>query len=199
MVDALLGKRELVLFSSSPRRKELMEGAGFKLRVEKYPFNESYPRDCSIDKVALYLAEQKAAQLPLEKSADRIIITADTIVAMGDRILGKPAHRDEAIEMLSTLSGNSHRVLTGVCIKSGSRCRSFVSESKVKFADLSIGEIEYYVDNYKPFDKAGSYGIQEWIGYIGVEYISGSYFNVMGLPVQKLYSELKEFLKELNS
>lgn len=174
-----------------------MENAGFTVSVEAYPFDESYPADCSIEDVALFLAESKAGQIPCENIGSRILITADTIVALGDKILGKPADRDEAVEMLTSLSGAEHRVITGVCIKANKKCRSFISESKVKFADLSIEEIEYYIDTYKPYDKAGSYGIQEWIGFIGVEHISGSYFNVMGLPVQKLYCELKDFVKNL--
>ena len=124
------------------------------------------------------------------------LLSAETEVELAKRI---KKGDQEALDMLSSLSGVSHRVLTGVCIKSGSKYRSFVSESEVKFAELTDEEIEYYIDNYRPYDKAGSYGIQEWIGFIGVEYISGSYFNVMGLPVQKLYTELKEFVEELNN
>lgn len=171
-----------------------MSNAGFDFSVLKIDFDEEIPEGISDEESAIYLAEQKAAQIKADMIKGKVIITADTIVCLGDNILGKPLDNNDAYQMLKKLSNKTHKVLTGVCILSEQGKSSFVSSTEVRFSELTEEEIIYYIDNYKPFDKAGSYGIQEWIGYIGVEAISGSYFNVMGLPVQRLYCELNKFL-----
>ncbi|MDX2415000.1 MAG: Maf family protein [Bacteroidales bacterium] len=196
MFDYQLQGRQLVLASSSPRRYELLKKAGFSFEILEIDFIETIPDGLPEDEVAIYLAEQKAGQIEKDKLKAKVIITADTIVSLDNTILGKPGDVDQAKGMLRLLSGRTHNVLTGVCLMSEKGRVSFVSLTKVKFVELSDKEINYYIDTCKPFDKAGSYGIQEWIGYIGVEEISGSYFNVMGLPVQRLYSELKKFLQK---
>lgn len=196
MMSSLLENIPLVLVSSSPRRRELLTKAGFDIKVKSFPFVEAFPEGLPVDEVPVFLAEDKARQLPIEMKEGSIVITADTIVVLENEILGKPQDRDEAVYMLESLSGKEHKVLTGVCISMSTRIKSFVSTTNVTFSELSSGEIDYYIDNFEPYDKAGSYGIQEWIGYIGVEKITGSYFNVMGLPIQKLYIELKKFLNK---
>jgi septum formation protein len=187
----------IILASSSPRRKELLENLGLNFKQVNYTFNESFPENLDSEAAALFLAEQKADCVQDKIKNNEIVITADTIVSYGDNILGKPSGRDEAIDMLFKLSGKKHNVSTGVCISTATKRKCFTSSTEVVFADLDRDEIEYYTDNYKPYDKAGAYGIQEWIGYIGVKEITGSYFNVMGLPVQRLYKELKCFAREL--
>ncbi len=186
----------IVLASSSPRRKELLKNLGLDFIQVNYPFVESFPDNLSNEETAAFLANQKADYASLKLERNEIVITADTIVCYGNTILGKPADRKEAIGMLSELSGKRHSVITGVCIMSRLMRSCFTSTTEVVFSDLEMDEIEYYTDKYKPYDKAGAYGIQEWIGFIGVKEISGSYFNVMGLPVQRLYKELKWFAKE---
>lgn len=186
----------IVLASSSPRRKELLSNLELDFKQVNYPFVESFPDNLGNEETAAFLANQKADYASLKLERNEIVITADTIVCYGNTILGKPADRKEAIEMLNKLSGKRHSVITGVCIMSRLKRSCFTSTTEVVFSDLEMDEIEYYTDKYKPYDKAGAYGIQEWIGYIGVKEISGSYFNVMGLPVQRLYKELKCFVKE---
>lgn len=191
---ANLQKYRIVLGSNSPRRKELLAGLDLEFEVEVIPgIDESYPDTLPSEDIPLYIARKKAEAYLEKMSDDELLITADTIVATYDRVLGKPANRDEAIEMLGYLSGHVHEVVTGVCLSTKKKTVSFSVASAVCFAKLEEEDIIYYVDKYRPFDKAGSYGIQEWIGYIGVEAINGSFYNVMGLPVQRLYQELKKF------
>ncbi len=182
----------LILSSNSPRRKELLAGLDipFEVRVIE-DIDESYPDTLPTGEIAEYIAQKKAAAY--EVGNDEVLITADTIVVLDDQILGKPADAEEAKQMLRSLSGKTHHVITGVCLKSCDQQHHFSVISEVTFKTLAEEEIRYYVENYKPFDKAGAYGIQEWIGYIGVTGLSGSYFNVMGLPVQRIYEELKKF------
>ncbi|KKB54665.1 Maf-like protein [Parabacteroides goldsteinii] len=187
----------IVLGSNSPRRKELLAGLDLKFEVEVIPgIDESYPDDLTADEIPAYIARKKA-EAYLEKMTDNeLLITADTIVVtygQPDRILGKPADREEAIEMLCHLSDHVHEVITGVCLTTKQKTVFFSVSSAVAFSKLEKDDIIYYVDKYRPYDKAGSYGIQEWIGYVGVEAINGSFYNVMGLPVQRLYQELKKF------
>ncbi|MDR0537751.1 MAG: Maf-like protein [Tannerellaceae bacterium] len=188
-----LNKYNIILGSNSPRRKELLKGLNLSFTVKTIDgINESYPPSIPIQDIPLYIAKKKAAAyLPLLDN--ELLITADTIVRINDSILGKPADRSDAIRMLKMLAGNTHEVLTGVCIITNKQERTFSVSSNVKFAQLSANDIEFYVDNYKPFDKAGAYGIQEWIGFVAVEAIEGSFYNVMGLPVQKVYRELSRF------
>ena len=189
-----LEKYRIVLGSNSPRRKELLAGLDLQFEVETIPgIDESYPDTLTSEAIPLYIARKKAEAYLDKMSDNELLITADTIVATYDRILGKPANRDEAIEMLRYLSDHVHEVITGVCLTTKDKTVSFSVASAVCFGRLEEEDIIYYVDKYRPFDKAGSYGIQEWIGYIGVEAINGSFYNVMGLPVQRLYQELKKF------
>lgn len=189
-----LEKYRIVLGSNSPRRKELLAGLDLQFEVETIPgIDESYPDTLTSEAIPLYIARKKAEAYLDKMSDNELLITADTIVATYDRILGKPANREEAIEMLRYLSDHVHEVITGVCLTTKDKTVSFSVASAVCFGRLEEEDIIYYVDNYRPFDKAGSYGIQEWIGYIGVEAINGSFYNVMGLPVQRLYQELKKF------
>ena len=186
--------KKIILASQSPRRHELLKGLGLEFDVlSSIETDESFPGDMNTDEVPVYLAKKKAKTFESFIDDKTILITADTIVSLNGKILNKPANRNEAENMLKQLSGNSHIVITGVCIKSLQKESCFSSSTIVYFNDLNNQEIDYYIDKYKPFDKAGGYGIQEWIGYIGIKKIEGSYYNVMGLPVQKLYEELCEF------
>ena len=186
-----LEKYKVILASGSPRRRELMAGLGVNYEVRILPdVDESYPDTLQGEEIPLYIAKEKAdAYIPMMQP-DKLIITADTIVWLDGKVLGKPRDREDALQMLRTMSGRTHKVFTGVCITTTDWQRSFTAQTEVRFATLSEDEIIYYVDNFKPMDKAGAYGVQEWIGFIGVENISGSYYNIMGLPVQKLYREL---------
>lgn len=186
-----LEKYKVILASGSPRRRELMAGLGVNYEVRILPdVDESYPDTLQGEEIPLYIAKEKAdAYMPMMQP-DELIITADTIVWLDGEVLGKPRDREDALQMLRTMSGRTHEVFTGVCITTTDWQRSFTAQTEVRFATLSEDEIIYYVDNFKPMDKAGAYGVQEWIGFIGVENISGSYYNIMGLPVQKLYREL---------
>ena len=186
-----LEKYKVILASGSPRRRELMAGLGVNYEVRILPdVDESYPDTLQGEEIPLYIAKEKAdAYIPMMQP-DELIITADTIVWLDGKVLGKPRDREDALQMLRTMSGRTHEVFTGVCITTTDWQRSFTAQTEVRFATLSEDEIIYYVDNFKPMDKAGAYGAQEWIGFIGVENISGSYYNIMGLPVQKLYREL---------
>lgn len=180
---------KIVLSSNSPRRKELLAGLGVPFEIRVVPdIDESYPISLSVHEIAQYIAKKKAASY--EISDDEILITADTIVVVDDIILGKPGNDNEARQMLATLSGKTHQVITGVCLMSVEKQRAFSVTTEVTFKNLSQKEIDFYIQYYHPYDKAGSYGIQEWIGYIGVTSIKGSYFNVMGLPIQRIYEEL---------
>lgn len=185
-------KYPLILASSSPRRQYLMREAGFDFTVEKPDVEESFPDDLPVDQVARYLANKKAEYFRKELH-NQIIVTADTVVILDGEIMNKPADRKEAITMLSRLSGNTHLVMTGVCILSVEKEKSFDDTTEVTFRNLKQEEIEFYVDQYKPYDKAGAYGAQDFIGMIAIEEIKGSYFNVMGLPIHKVYEHLKSW------
>lgn len=188
-----LNAYHIVLASNSPRRRELLAGLGLSFETRVIPgIDESYPEGLSGPDIACYIASAKASAYRDTLSDKELLITADTIVYIDGRVFGKPHDRDEACAMLRALSGRSHQVITGVTLSTVQQTRTFSVTTEVSFAELSDEEISYYVDHYRPFDKAGSYGIQEWIGYVGVTGIRGSYFNVMGLPVQRLYQELKK-------
>lgn len=183
--------KKIILASNSPRRKELLRGLGldFEIRIIK-DIDESYPEGLTASETAEYIAAKKADAYKLSMADDELIITADTIVVLNNEILGKPADDEEAMDMLRKLSGKTHQVITGVCMMTDDNTSVFSVTTDVTFKSLTEDEICYYVSNYKPLDKAGAYGIQEWIGYIGVTSLNGSYFNVMGLPVQRIYSEI---------
>lgn len=187
-----LKKYNIVLASNSPRRKELMSGLGVDYVVKTLPdVDESYPDTLQGTEIPAYISREKADAYKSLIQPDELLITADTIVWLNGEVLGKPKGREGAIDMLRKLSGTSHQVITGVCLTTSDWQKSFTAVTDVTFATLTEEEIIYYVDKYTPMDKAGAYGVQEWIGFIGVESISGSYFNVMGLPIQRLYQELK--------
>lgn len=189
-----LSKYSIVLASNSPRRKELLAGLGLSFSVRTLDgIDESYPDDIKGEAIPKYISGKKAEAYRKVMSESEMIITADTVVCVDDSVLGKPHDRAEAIAMLQVLSGRTHDVITGVTIATSGLTTQFATTTHVTFAPLSQDDIEYYVDTYRPYDKAGSYGIQEWIGYVGVRSIEGSYFNVMGLPVQRLYEELKNY------
>jgi septum formation protein len=196
MLKEKLEPYRLILASQSPRRQLLLKGLDLQFEVITLKdIDESFPTNLKESDVSVFLAKQKAKAYHEIIDTKTIVITADTIVWYNNKVLNKPDNRDEAIKMLSQLSGNMHVVYTGVCITGHTKQCSFYSETKVWFADLSKEEIEYYVDHYKPYDKAGAYGAQEWIGYVAIKKIEGSYFNVMGLPVRQLYAELENFIK----
>jgi len=184
----------IILASASPRRKFLLEQIGLKFSVLKGEVDEEYPDGMMPEEVAKYLSEKKADHFSYALKDDHtLLITADTLVLAEGQILGKPGDYKGAVSMLQTLSGKMHVVISGVTLRSLGKSRTFLSTTNVYFKTLSDGEIRHYLQEYRPYDKAGAYGIQEWIGYIGVERIEGSYFNVMGLPVQRLYQELMIF------
>ena len=185
----------LILASASPRRRELLADCDLDfVLAEKFECEECYPADLEAEKVAEYLSQLKSNAYPHPLCEGDILLTADTVVILGDKILGKPHSEAEAVEMISSLSGATHKVVTGVTLRTTERTISFSAESLVSFRALDPEEISYYVEKYRPMDKAGAYGIQEWIGYIGIEGIEGSFYNVMGLPTQRLYQALKELL-----
>lgn len=187
-------KYHIILASNSPRRRELLSGLDIDFEVKVLPdIEENYPETLATQDIPVYIATEKAAAYKNLMSEHDLIITADTVVVLGDEVLGKPASLDDAKRMLHELSGHTHQVITGVSLMTRTRQRSFSVTTDVTFKALTDAEIDYYVENYQPLDKAGAYGIQEWIGYIGVTGLNGSYFNVMGLPVQRIYNELKEF------
>ena len=187
-------KKKILLASASPRRKQLLEDAGFSIKVVKgKEIDETIPEKLTGKDAAIFLADLKADAYAEKITENTILITADTIVCLEDKILGKPTDYRDAFKILRSLSGKEHKVITGVSIRSVDKQISFADETCVKFKQLSDDEIDYYITHYKPYDKAGAYGIQEWIGYIGITGIKGSYFNVMGLPVQKVYETLKKF------
>ncbi len=187
-----LEKYDVVLGSNSPRRRELLSDMGVKFRVEAIKgIDESYPASLPVGEIPVYLARIKANGHPLKP--DELLITADTVVVLDDAVLGKPVDDDDARRMLRSLSGRAHRVVSGVCVTTRDRVESFADTSIVHFAELSGDEIDYYIEHYHPLDKAGAYGIQEWIGNIGIAGINGDFYNVMGLPTRKLYQVLKMF------
>ncbi|MDD4847548.1 MAG: Maf family nucleotide pyrophosphatase [Bacteroidales bacterium] len=183
----------IILASKSPRRQELLKGLNIPFEIQTVDCEEKFPETLAQEKIPAYLAQLKSDAFRSHLLPENyLIITADTIVLLHDRVFGKPKNREEAIQMLRQLSGNQHTVITGVCITTAQQKKVFSVTSNVQFKELSLEEIEYYVDTFHPMDKAGAYGVQEWIGYIGISYIDGSYFNVMGLPVQRLYEELNQ-------
>lgn len=185
---------KIILASNSPRRKELLAGIDvqFEVRVIQ-DIDESYPADLPTKDIAEYISHKKAAVYQQQMAPDELIITADTVVVLGNEVMGKPHDEADARRMLRELSGQTHQVITGVTLTTIQKQVSFSVETDVTFKQLSDSEIDYYVSHYKPFDKAGAYGIQEWIGHIGVTALQGSYFNVMGLPVQRIYEALRQF------
>ena len=190
-----LKNHRLILASASPRRRELLAACDLDFTLaEKFECEECYPADLATEKVAEYLSQLKSNAYPHALGEKDILLTADTVVILGDKILGKPHSEEEAVEMISSLSGATHKVVTGVTLRTAKQTISFSAESLVSFRSLDEEEVRYYVKKYRPLDKAGAYGIQEWIGYIGIEGIEGSFYNVMGLPVQRLYSALKELI-----
>lgn len=191
-----LDKYSIILASQSPRRRELLSGLNIDFRIKTIDVEEDYPSDLLGEEIPMYLAEKKAlAYVPTMKS-NNLLITADTIVICEGEVLNKPSDQAQARQMLETLSGKTHQVITAVCIQTIQHRKVFNAKSDVKFAKLTEAEIDYYIETYKPMDKAGAYGIQEWIGFVGVESINGPYFNIMGLPIQRLYTELKNWADE---
>lgn len=189
-----LNKYEIVLASNSPRRKELLQrmSVNFKVRT-LFGIDESYPDSLRGEDIVCYISRNKAKAYQSSMAPNELLITADTIVYVDGEVMGKPKNAEQAKEMLHKLSGKTHQVITGVTIVTAKRTENFGVTSQVKFTNITDEEINFYVDNYLPFDKAGAYGIQEWIGIVAVEEIKGSYFNVVGLPVQRLYQKLKTF------
>ena len=184
---------KIVLASKSPRRQELMKGLDISFEVRTMEVDESFPPALQREEIPLFLSKLKAQAFLPEMKENEVVITADTVVWVNDHVLNKPEDRDEAIAMVNELSGNHHVVYTGVTITTKDRAVSFYDETKVYFEALTQEEIEYYIDKYQPYDKAGSYGVQEFIGYMGISKLEGSYFNVMGLPVHQVYKKLMEF------
>ena len=191
-----LNKYRIILASASPRRQQLLSQLGLHFDVVLKKTNEAYSQDLQREEIALFLAEKKSYSFRDEDlKDDHLLITADTIVWQKGKVLDKPSGKEDAYSILRQLSGNYHEVITAVCLRTNQKKKTFFACTKVYFKELNDDEIHYYIDNFQPYDKAGGYGIQEWIGYIGVEKIEGSFFNVMGLPIFKLYQELEEFLK----
>ncbi len=185
----------LILASASPRRRQILDGAGLPFTLAApYEVDEIYPADLPAEKVAVFLAALKSGAYPVPLAAGDILLTADTTVVLNDKVLGKPADEAEAMEMLAELSGRAHKVITGVTLRTATRTETFDAGSTVWFRRLTRTEIEYYVRNFRPMDKAGAYAIQEWIGYVGIERIEGSFYNVMGLPIQMIYNHLNELI-----
>ena len=194
MLGKILSGRKIILASASPRRKELLSGLGVQFTVDtRNTFEEIAPEGLPYSQYPEYMAKGKSHGFHRNLLPSEILVTADTMVLCSDEIMGKPIDRADAIRMVQKLQNNRHSVLTGVCIRSLDKEVCFTASTDVFFDELSQEEIEYYVDTYRPFDKAGAYGVQEWVGYAGIKRIEGSYFNVVGLPVQMLYQKLKEF------
>ena len=188
---------KIVLASNSPRRRELLGGLGVDFTVKVIGgIDESWPNEFKGEDIPLFISREKAAPYKATIAPDELVITADTIVYVDGQVLGKPVDEADARRMLRMISGRWHEVITGVTLMTAQREHSFAVTTRVRFCDLTDAEIEYYIKNYAPMDKAGAYGIQEWIGYVGVDRIEGSYFNVVGLPVQRLYRELINFCKQ---
>jgi septum formation protein len=184
---------QLILGSNSPRRQELLKSLGFNFLIKPINADESFPANLKAEDIPLYLAEKKADAYPEDLTENQILITSDTIVWCEGKVYNKPANFVEGKQMLEALSGKMHEVYTAICLKSGNKQTTFFDVSKVYFKKFKPEEIEYYLINYKPYDKAGAYGVQDWLGYIGIEKIEGSFYNVMGLPVKELYDELIKF------
>jgi septum formation protein len=190
-----LNKYRIILASKSPRRQELLRELGLKFDTIVREYDERYPENLSGEEIAVYVAREKAKSFKVGILENEIIITADTIVWSGNHVLGKPVDSHDARKMIMELSGNTHEVITGVSLLSSSKEKSFFESTRVIFEKLTDEEINYYIEQFEPYDKAGAYGIQEWIGIAACSRIEGSYFNVVGLPVQRLYKELQEFIK----
>jgi septum formation protein len=182
-----------ILASKSPRRQELLRSLGVNFQVITSEVEETYPENLLKEEIPVFLALLKSKSLIKNLKENDLLITADTIVWLNGEVLGKPENREEAVRTLQKLSSHEHHVISGVCLTSIYKQKSFFSDSKVRFKELSLAEIEYYVSEFSPLDKAGAYGIQEWIGYIGITHIEGSFYNVMGLPIQQLYTEIQNF------
>lgn len=191
MLTQLTDKYQVILASNSSRRKELLKEIVPFFKTDAKSVEEIYPETLKGKQIAIYLSELKSA--PFAPESNELIITSDTIVVLKNEVMGKPSSKEDAIKMLEKLSGKTHEVITGVTIKTKDKTISFSDSTQVEFYPLSSDEIYYYVEKYKPYDKAGSYGIQEWIGYIGIKKMNGDFYNVMGLPVHLLYRELKKF------
>jgi len=194
MIIDNLNKYRIILASRSPRRQQLLRELGLKFDVALKEYSETFPEGLNGEEIARYVALEKALSFKNEISEYEIVITADTIVWCNNMVLGKPYNYEDAIRILKEISGNTHEVITGVCLYSNTKEKTFSVSTKVTFETLSEEEIRFYVDKFNPYDKAGAYGIQEWIGIIGCSRIEGSYFNVVGLPVQRLYKELQNFI-----
>ncbi len=194
MIDKINLNKKIILGSGSPRRKSLLEELGLKFSVKTIPVDEHFPQNMGVNQIAEHLAHKKADAFE-QPEKDELIITADTVVAHNENLLAKPETKEEAYEMLKMLSGTTHRVVTGVCIREHNKHHIFHGITKVTFDQLSDELIWSYIKNNRPFDKAGAYGIQEWFGMAAVSHIEGSYFNVMGLPVHQLYNKLVEIVK----
>ena len=188
---------KLILASQSPRRRELLKGLDVEFSTCTVDADESFPASLKGADAVQYICKAKANAYKPQLEENTIAITADTVVILDENIIGKPKSYEEAFSMIRSLSDRVHEVITAVCIFSKEKCVEFYSSTEVHFSEITNEEINYYIEKYKPFDKAGSYGVQEWIGYIGIEKIVGSYFNVMGLPVKRLYDELKSFTSDL--
>ena len=189
-----LKKYHVILASKSPRRQELLRGMGVDFEILTKETPENYPSDLPLDEVPKYLSLQKSLAFNNDElPADYLLITSDTVVICEGEILGKPKDREDASRMLELLSGKTHHVVTGVTVRSAEKTTSFAVRSNVTFAELEQDEIDYYIEHCKPYDKAGAYGIQEWIGYVGISGLEGSFYNVMGLPTRKLYQCLNSF------
>ena len=191
-----LSHYNIILASNSPRRHELLRGLDLRFEVRTTAgLDETYPDDLQGEQIPVYIAEKKAGFFEQKLDRNDILITADTVVLIDGKIFGKPADRDEARAMLQSLSGRTHKVVTGVCLTTQFHQTTFATTTDVTFGNLTDREIDYYLDLYRPYDKAGAYGVQEWIGYVAVESINGSFYNVMGLPVHRLYQELISLVK----
>lgn len=188
-----LEQYEIILASKSPRRQQLLSDLGLKFTVQSMDIAEVFPSGLGMTEVPVYLAELKAEAFRPQLKQNQLVITADTIVWLDGNVLNKPADYADGFRMLKNLSGKKHQVITGVCLLTTTKKVSFFASTDVWFKSLSDEEIHFYLENYRPYDKAGAYGIQEWIGYVGINHIEGSFFNVMGLPVQSLYEHLKAF------
>lgn len=186
-------KHQLILGSASPRRQELLKGLGYEFKVCPTHAEESFPHELCAQEIPLYLAKKKADAYDSALTLGEILITSDTIVWCDNKVLNKPENFEDGKRMLKTLSGKMHEVFTAVCLKSSNKCITFYDRTAVYFKELSDDEIVFYLTNYKPFDKAGSYGAQDWMGLVGINRLEGSFYNVMGLPVNKLYEELQKF------
>jgi septum formation protein len=192
-LDNFLPNKKIILASGSPRRQQYCKELGLDFSIQLKEIEEIYPDDLTHHQITDFLAELKANAFENEIAENEILITSDTIVWHENKALGKPKNYDDAFQMITSMAGKTHEVITSVCIKTASKSEVFHSITKVTFVNLTKEEIDYYITNYKPYDKAGSYGIQEWIGLIGISKIEGSYPNVVGLPVDKLYAKLKEY------